>query len=448
MLNIALLGSVVTRNALKLFSKDAVKVSLYLPKVSIASVCDKQQSDVILKIDDVSNEIFTKNIIDYDLYKNFFSDLNKYNIDILVIDFLDEEYDLLIDENKSHLLTKSNYLVKYELEKTLFKQYKTITHLSEKYMKYWKIGCDSFVQFVKGNNRINVCLLKVKFPEYVYIDHIKVPLTDSVLQKVQSANVRLNTLYEYFLSVITCKVIDVPIDYLGDFIVPTRGINLSNSADNYNKYVAKEIASFYHLDDALIYPASDRIKSAFDIFDSLLTLGDIPSISELVFQGKEYYEKGFYNEAKKCEKLIMILHNSHVPVSVKLGKGVSFGYGGIGTIIHADAKIGNYVVIGSNVTIGGGKSSIRDGSTVYVPVIEDRVYIATGVKILGGIIIGHHSIIGANAVVTKDIPPYSVVAGNPGKIINTITLDNFYNYISYLYKGMTPEHSKKLMFGD
>lgn len=43
--------------------------------------------------------------------------------------------------------------------------------------------------------------------------------------------------------------------------------------------------------------------------------------------------------------------------------------------------------------------------------------VGEGVVILGGVTIGHHSIIGANAVITKDIPPYSVVIGNPAKVI-------------------------------
>jgi serine acetyltransferase len=49
--------------------------------------------------------------------------------------------------------------------------------------------------------------------------------------------------------------------------------------------------------------------------------------------------------------------------------------------------------------------------------------------------IGHDSIIAPNAVVTKSIPPYSVVAGVPGRIINTITIENFEKYKSY---GIAP----------
>ena len=49
--------------------------------------------------------------------------------------------------------------------------------------------------------------------------------------------------------------------------------------------------------------------------------------------------------------------------------------------------------------------------------IEDDVFIGTGVIILDGVTIGTHSVIGAGSVVTKNILPYSVAAGNPAKVI-------------------------------
>ena len=53
-------------------------------------------------------------------------------------------------------------------------------------------------------------------------------------------------------------------------------------------------------------------------------------------------------------------------------------------------------------------------------VIEDNVWIAEGAMIMPGVRIGKGSIIAANSVVTKDIPPYSVAAGTPAKIIKTM----------------------------
>ena len=52
--------------------------------------------------------------------------------------------------------------------------------------------------------------------------------------------------------------------------------------------------------------------------------------------------------------------------------------------------------------------------------IEDGVFIGTGSSLVPRIKIGKWSVIGAGSVVIKDVPPYSVVVGNPGKIIKTI----------------------------
>ena len=53
-------------------------------------------------------------------------------------------------------------------------------------------------------------------------------------------------------------------------------------------------------------------------------------------------------------------------------------------------------------------------------IIEDNVWIGYKVTIIGGITIGTGAIIGANSVVTKDIPPYSVAAGIPARVIKSL----------------------------
>lgn len=152
-------------------------------------------------------------------------------------------------------------------------------------------------------------------------------------------------------------------------------------------------------------------------------------------------EKKDLSEIKKYENLIYILHNSVVPLECKLGKDVRFAYGGIGTVIHKSAVISDYVAIGQNVTIGGTAGKMRydkEGNAVYAPFIEEGVYIAAGARILGGIVIGAYSIIGANAVVLNDVEPFSIYAGQPAKKIADITLENCVKYKSFWpqVKGM------------
>lgn len=50
-------------------------------------------------------------------------------------------------------------------------------------------------------------------------------------------------------------------------------------------------------------------------------------------------------------------------------------------------------------------------------VIEDNVYVGTGAKIINQLEIGRGTIIGAGAVIIRDVPDYAVVVGNPGKVI-------------------------------
>ena len=62
----------------------------------------------------------------------------------------------------------------------------------------------------------------------------------------------------------------------------------------------------------------------------------------------------------------------------------------------------------------------HQGWSVEKPVIiEDDVWIGSRVTILPGVTIGEGSVIGASAVVAKSVPPYSVVVGNPAKIVKT-----------------------------
>jgi serine O-acetyltransferase len=109
--------------------------------------------------------------------------------------------------------------------------------------------------------------------------------------------------------------------------------------------------------------------------------------------------------------LNFLIFNSHIPCSSSIGKGTKFAYGGIGVVIHSRAVIGENCVIGTNVTIGGKSKEFE------VPNIGDETYISTGSKILGNVKIGRGSIIGANAVVVKDVPEKTIAAGVPATII-------------------------------
>lgn len=100
-----------------------------------------------------------------------------------------------------------------------------------------------------------------------------------------------------------------------------------------------------------------------------------------------------------------------IPYNTEIGPGLYIGHFG-GIVVNWQARIGKNCNLNHDVTIGvtyGGKSP-------GVPIIGDNVYLGPGSKIIGGITIGKHCAIGANSVVTKDMPDGAAVVGIPGEI--------------------------------
>lgn len=121
--------------------------------------------------------------------------------------------------------------------------------------------------------------------------------------------------------------------------------------------------------------------------------------------------------------------------NINIGEDSHFGEYNHITAINS-ISIGNGVLTGRWVTItdnAHGRSSyedlcikphLRDVYSKGPVIIEDNVWIGDKVSIMPNVIIGKSSIIAANSVVTKNVPPYSVVAGNPAKIIKSLNTNN------------------------
>lgn len=96
----------------------------------------------------------------------------------------------------------------------------------------------------------------------------------------------------------------------------------------------------------------------------------------------------------------------------KIGPGAQV-FHGYGLVIHSDSIIGAGVALRNGVTLG----SKITGGLLQAPILGDRVDVGVSAIILGGVKIGDGAIIGAGAVVVKDVPAYAVVAGNPARVI-------------------------------
>lgn len=100
------------------------------------------------------------------------------------------------------------------------------------------------------------------------------------------------------------------------------------------------------------------------------------------------------------------------------------------------------VVIGSNVnyTHGAMIGQLNRGPRAGNPTLGDRVLLASGAKVIGRITIGNDSSIGANAVVTKDVPDRGVVGGVPAKLLSEAGSEGYIN-------RQVPEHLMRACAG-
>jgi acetyltransferase-like isoleucine patch superfamily enzyme len=116
--------------------------------------------------------------------------------------------------------------------------------------------------------------------------------------------------------------------------------------------------------------------------------------------------------------------------TIEVGDDVYIGPGACFQASQSGIKIGSKVIFGPNVTIRGGNHNTsvvgrfmadvkeKRPEDDQVVVIEDDVWVATGVIILKGVHLGRGCIVAAGAVVNRSVPPYAVVAGVPAKVIS------------------------------
>lgn len=115
-----------------------------------------------------------------------------------------------------------------------------------------------------------------------------------------------------------------------------------------------------------------------------------------------------------------------IPYLTKIDSGFFIGHFS-GIFINTNAIIGKNCNLSQGVTLG--KSN--RGNNKGVPIIGDNVYIGPDAKIIGNIKVGNNVAIGANCVVTKDIPDNSVVVGIPGKVISHEGSNGYINCTEY-----------------
>ena len=125
-----------------------------------------------------------------------------------------------------------------------------------------------------------------------------------------------------------------------------------------------------------------------------------------------YWVHGLKTWARWLSTITRFMTGIEIHPGAKIGSGFFIDHG-MGVVIGETSEIGHNVTLYHGVTLGG--VSLEKGKRH--PTLEDGVVVGAGAKVLGNIVIGANSRIGANAVVVKSVPPDSVVVGVPGQAV-------------------------------
>ena len=136
-----------------------------------------------------------------------------------------------------------------------------------------------------------------------------------------------------------------------------------------------------------------------------------------------FHIAGFHLIARIISQATRFFTGIEIHPGAKIGKNLFIDHG-MGVVIGETSEIGNNVTIYHNVTLGGIAPSINANdqrNTKRHPTLEDNVVVGSGAQILGPITIGKNSLIGANAVVTKNVPEKSIMVGIPATRVGDAT---------------------------
>ena len=145
----------------------------------------------------------------------------------------------------------------------------------------------------------------------------------------------------------------------------------------------------------------------------------------------------FHLIARIISQFSRFLTGIEIHPKAKIGKNLFIDHG-MGVVIGETSEIGNNVTIYHSVTLGGISPSIKSDEQRDIkrhPTLLDNVVVGSGAQVLGPIVVGKNAKVGANAVVTKDVPENAVMVGIPAKNVGTTT-EEFKPY------GITPSSDK------
>ena len=129
----------------------------------------------------------------------------------------------------------------------------------------------------------------------------------------------------------------------------------------------------------------------------------------------------FHLVARIISQFSRFLTGIEIHPNAKIGKNLFIDHG-MGVVIGETSDIGDNVTIYHMATLGGISPSINSDDQRNIkrhPTLKENVVVGSGAQILGPVVVGKNAKIGANAVVTKDVPENAVMVGIPAKNVGT-----------------------------
>jgi len=148
----------------------------------------------------------------------------------------------------------------------------------------------------------------------------------------------------------------------------------------------------------------------------------------------------FHLVARIISQFSRFLTGIEIHPKANIGKNLFIDHG-MGVVIGETSEIGDNVTIYHMATLGGISPSVNSNEQRNIkrhPTLKDNVVVGSGAQILGPVTVGKNAKIGANAVVTKDVPENAVMVGIPAKNVGE-TSGSDENFKPY---GITPESDK------
>ncbi|MDI3311273.1 MAG: 2,3,4,5-tetrahydropyridine-2,6-dicarboxylate N-acetyltransferase [Thermoanaerobacterium sp.] len=166
---------------------------------------------------------------------------------------------------------------------------------------------------------------------------------------------------------------------------------------------------FGELEDVkkLLDENKDRIKNyhlEYDRRNSAIPLLDIKDLNARIEPG------AIIRDRVKIGKNAVIMMGAIINIGAEIGEN---------TMIDMNAVVGARGIIGKNVHVGAGAviAGVLEPPSSIPVIVEDNVLIGANAVLLEGVRVGHDAVVAAGSVVTEDVPPNTVVAGVPAKIV-------------------------------